>query len=332
MKFYLAPMEGLTGFVFRNAYQKHFGNIDTYFTPFINNKKMNYKEIKDILPEHNEGMHVVPQILTNRAEDFLAIAKELGNYGYESVNLNLGCPSGTVVAKHRGAGFLAVPEELDHFLEEIFAECPLRISVKTRVGVNDAGEWEHLLFIYEKFPMEELIIHPRVQKDFYNNTPDMEAFLYAVENSRHTLCYNGDICSVEDYRTWRQQMEEKRKCAFMQEAGQQTDPEDTASLVSHLMLGRGVLKNPGLIGELTGHAPITKDQFHAFHDDILKGYLDVMSGERNTLFRMKELWFYFAKYFTEPEKYVKQINKTQHVAEYRVIVDNLFREQEWEQK
>lgn len=133
MKFYLAPMEGLTGFVFRNAYQKHFGNIDTYFTPFINNKKMNYKEIKDILPEHNEGMHVVPQILTNRAEDFLAIAKELGNYGYESVNLNLGCPSGTVVAKHRGAGFLAVPEELDHFLEEIFAECPLRISVKTRV-------------------------------------------------------------------------------------------------------------------------------------------------------------------------------------------------------
>ena len=96
MKFYLAPMEGLTGFVFRNAYQKHFGNIDTYFTPFINNKKMNYKEIKDILPEHNEGMHVVPQILTNRAEDFLAIAKELGNYGYESVNLNLGCPSGTV--------------------------------------------------------------------------------------------------------------------------------------------------------------------------------------------------------------------------------------------
>lgn len=112
---------------------------------------MNYKEIKDILPEHNEGMHVVPQILTNRAEDFLAIAKELGNYGYESVNLNLGCPSGTVVAKHRGAGFLAVPEELDHFLEEIFAECPLRISVKTRVGVNDAGEWEHLLSIYENF-------------------------------------------------------------------------------------------------------------------------------------------------------------------------------------
>lgn len=321
MKFYLAPMEGLTGFVFRNAYQKHFGDIDTYFTPFINNKKMNYKEIKDILPEHNKGMHVVPQILTNRAEDFLAIVKELGNYGYESVNLNLGCPSGTVVTKHRGAGFLAVPEELDHFLEEIFADCPLRISVKTRIGINDAGEWERILSIYEKYPMEELIIHPRVQKDFYNNTPDMDAFLYAVENSRHTLCYNGDICSVDDYKAWIQKMEGKDR---------EHGSGSTAQHTEHMMLGRGILKNPGLVGELMGHAPITKDQFHAFHDDVLKGYLDVMSGERNTLFRMKELWFYFAKYFTEPEKYVKQIKKTQRVAEYRVIVDNLFREQEWQ--
>lgn len=321
MKFYLAPMEGLTGFVFRNAYQKHFGDIDTYFTPFINNKKMNYKEIKDILPEHNKGMHVVPQILTNRAEDFLAIAKELGNYGYESVNLNLGCPSGTVVTKHRGAGFLAVPEELDHFLEEIFADCPLRISVKTRIGINDAGEWERILSIYEKYPMEELIIHPRVQKDFYNNTPDMDAFLYAVENSRRTLCYNGDICSVDDYKAWIQKMEGKDR---------EHGSGSTAQHTEHMMLGRGILKNPGLVGELMGHAPITKDQFHAFHDDVLKGYLDVMSGERNTLFRMKELWFYFAKYFTEPEKYVKQIKKTQRVAEYRVIVDNLFREQEWQ--
>ena len=321
MKFYLAPMEGLTGFVFRNAYQKHFGDIDTYFTPFINNKKMNYIEIKTILPEHNKGMHVVPQILTNRAEDFLAIAKELGNYGYESVNLNLGCPFGTVVTKHRGAGFLAVPEELDHFLEEIFADCPLRISVKTRIGINDAGEWERILSIYEKYPMEELIIHPRVQKDFYNNTPDMDAFLYAVENSRHTLCYNGDICSVDDYKAWIQKMEGKDR---------EHGSGSTAQHTEHMMLGRGILKNPGLVGELMGHAPITKDQFHAFHDDVLKGYLDVMSGERNTLFRMKELWFYFAKYFTEPEKYVKQIKKTQRVAEYRVIVDNLFREQEWQ--
>ena len=123
-------------------------------------------------------------------------------------------------------------------------------------------------------------------------------------------------------------MEEKRKCAFMQESGQQTDPEDTGSLVSHLMLGRGVLKNPGLIGELTGHAPITKDQFHAFHDDILKGYLDVMSGERNTLFRMKELWFYMAPLFTQYEKYAKKIKKAEKLKLYEAVVDALFEEQD----
>jgi len=313
MKFYLAPMEGLTGFVFRNAYQKHFGNIDTYFTPFINNKKMNYKEIKDILPEHNEGMHVVPQILTNRAEDFLAIAKELGNYGYESVNLNLGCPSGTVVAKHRGAGFLAVPEELDHFLEEIFAECPLRISVKTRVGVNDAGEWEHLLSIYEKFPMEELIIHPRIQKDFYKFTPRMECYRTAYETSRCSLCYNGDIFSPDDFQNLCREFPDTEK----------------------VMLGRGVLQNPWLIGMLRSADPAggeasapDKELLHAFCEDLCAGYACVISGDKNVLFKLKALWIYLGMSFTNPQKYLKKIKKANRLAEYEEAVDALFREQE----
>ena len=306
-------MEGLTGFVFRNAYQKHFGNIDTYFTPFINNKKMNYKEIKDILPEHNEGMHVVPQILTNRAEDFLAIAKELGNYGYESVNLNLGCPSGTVVAKHRGAGFLAVPEELDHFLEEIFAECPLRISVKTRVGVNDAGEWEHLLSIYEKFPMEELIIHPRIQKDFYKFTPRMECYRTAYETSRCSLCYNGDIFSPDDFQNLCREFPDTEK----------------------VMLGRGVLQNPWLIGMLRSADPAggeasapDKELLHAFCEDLCAGYACVISGDKNVLFKLKALWIYLGMSFTNPQKYLKKIKKANRLAEYEEAVDALFREQE----
>ena len=306
-------MEGLTGFVFRNAYQKHFGNIDTYFTPFINNKKMNYKEIKDILPEHNEGMHVVPQILTNRAEDFLAIAKELGNYGYESVNLNLGCPSGTVVAKHRGAGFLAVPEKLDHFLEEIFAECPLWISVKTRVGVNDAGEWEHLLSIYEKYPMEELIIHPRIQKDFYKFTPRMECYRTAYETSRCSLCYNGDIFSPDDFQNLCREFPDTEK----------------------VMLGRGVLQNPWLIGMLRSADPAggeasapDKELLHAFCEDLCAGYARVISGDKNVLFKLKALWIYLGMSFTNPQKYLKKIKKANRLAEYEKAVDALFREQE----
>jgi len=118
MKYYMAPMEGLTGYIYRNAYQKYFHDIDRYFTPFITNKKLDFKVKKDIDPEHNQGMEVVPQILTNQPDDFVSIVNQLKQYGYDEVNLNLGCPSGTVVAKNRGAGFLAVPDELDSFLDK----------------------------------------------------------------------------------------------------------------------------------------------------------------------------------------------------------------------
>lgn len=320
MQFYMAPMEGLTGYVFRNAYQKYYGGLDRYFTPFITNKKLNHKEQNDILPEHNQGMDVVPQILTNRAEDFLCIAGELEQFGYRRVNLNLGCPSGTVVAKKRGAGFLAEPAELDHFLEEIFEKCPLRISVKTRIGKDSREEWEPLLAIYEKYPVEELIIHPRVQKDYYKNTVDMEAFSLALQKSRHSLCYNGDICAVEDYVRLTERFAEVKK----------------------VMLGRGLLKRPWLIEEIreadmtdgSAFVPecseqIEKERFRAFCDDILHGYMAVMSGDKNTLFKMKELWVYFAESFTNPEKYVKKIRKSERIAEYEVWVDALFREQEF---
>ena len=159
IKYYMAPMEGVTGYVYRNAYAKYYGGIVRYFTPFVANKKLGHREKNDVCPEHNAGMAVVPQILTNRAEDFLAIAEILREYGYDTVNLNLGCPSGTVAARGRGAGFLAMPDELDHFLEEIFEKCPLRISIKTRIGKENPAEWERLLAIYEKYPLEELIVH-----------------------------------------------------------------------------------------------------------------------------------------------------------------------------
>lgn len=308
MQFYMAPMEGLTGYIFRNAYQKYYGGIDRYFTPFITNKKLNHKELQDVLPEHNAGMDVVPQILTNRAQDFLCIAGELERFGYRTVNLNLGCPSGTVVAKNRGAGFLALPDELDAFLDEIFAKCPVAISIKTRIGKESEAEWERLLGIYEKYPLEELIIHPRVQKDFYKNTVRLEAFAKAVEMSRHSLCYNGDICTAEDYERVLAQFQETEK----------------------VMLGRGLLKRPWLIGELRKmpDEASEKERFLAFHDDILHGYLSVMSGDKNTLFKMKELWVYFAESFTNPEKYMKKIRKSERIAEYELHVAALLREQE----
>ena len=320
MQFYMAPMEGLTGYIFRNAYEKHYGGIARYFTPFLTNKKMNHRERNDILPEHNRGMEVVPQVLTNRADDFCCIAGRLREYGYERVNLNLGCPSGTVVAKNRGAGFLAFPEELDAFLDEIFSRCTSRISIKTRIGRDAPAEWERLLAIYEKYPLEELIIHPRVQKDFYKNQVNLDAYGVAERMSRHELCYNGDICTVEDYQARRKRFPGTER----------------------VMLGRGLLKNPDLIGEIQNsentqeqqerHLP--KEEGHrkirlrAFHDDILAGYQAVMSGDRATLFKMKELWVYLGERFPDSEKYLKKIKKTERIREYETIVDALFRERE----
>ena len=313
MRFYMAPMEGLTGYVFRNAYEKHYGGIARYFTPFLTNKKMNHRELNDILPEHNRGMEVVPQILTNRADDFCCIVDQLREYGYHMVNLNLGCPSGTVVAKNRGAGFLAFPEELDAFLDEIFSRCPSKISIKTRIGRDTPEEWERLLAIYEKYPMEELIIHPRVQKDFYKNTVNLEAYGLAEQMSSHVLCYNGDICTMEDYR----------------------NRAERFPGTGRMMLGRGLLKNPGLLEEirqsekrLPEGAGDRKTRLRAFHDDLLLGYQAVMSGDRPTLFKMKELWVYLGESFLEPEKYLKKIKKTERIREYELIVDALFRERE----
>lgn len=304
MQFYMAPMEGITGYVFRNAYQKNFGGIDRYFTPFITNKKMNYKELNDIAPEHNRGMQVIPQILTNRADDFCEIARELEQYGYGIVNLNLGCPSGTVAAKKRGAGFLSEPDALDRFLEEIFTDCPLQISIKTRIGIEEDAEWKQLLTIYNRYPLEELIVHPRVLKDFYRNTPRAEAYLLARERCSYPVCYNGDIHSMEAYKS------------LCEKAGE----------TERLMLGRGLLQNPGLIREIRGEEKLTKEKLKQFHDDVLEGYLAVMSGDRNTLFKMKELWAYLGKQFVEPEKYLKKIKKVTSVAEYRVITDTIFDE------
>lgn len=311
-------MEGLTGHIFRRTYQKYFHNIDRYFTPFIVNKKLSSKEKNDILPENNPGMCVIPQIMSNNADDFLQVTKEIEKYGYDTVNLNLGCPSGTVVNKKRGAGFLAYPEDLDDFLSKVYDKSTLKISIKTRIGMNSEDEWGQLLDIYKKYPLEELIIHPRIRQDFYKHTPRMEAYQRAVDEMRVPLCYNGEIHSVEHYQEFRAQFSE-------------TD---------RVMLGRGILKNPGLVDEIKqaearGQGQqelmppkLTKDTLRAFHDDICREYSLVMSGDKNTLFKMKELWSYMGQSFTEPEKYLKKIRKAERLIEYEAAVAALFREQE----
>ena len=308
MKYYFAPLEGISGYIYRNAYEKFFpNNIDKYFTPFIvpnQSKSLKTKEFRDVLPENNNGLNIIPQILTNNSEGFIATCKKLKQLGYDEVNLNLGCPSGTVVSKFRGSGFLGKREELDNFLDEIFKIQDMKISIKTRLGVDSADEFYEIMKIYDKYPMEELIIHPRTRQDFYGNKPNMEMFKDALKSSKNTICYNGDIFSVKDYEK------------FIEECPS----------VDRIMIGRGSLANPGLINEIKGKGVVDKNILKEFHDEVCMGYKEILSGDINVLFRMKELWSYMIGMFEESEKVAKKIKKERMLSEYNVIISRLFAE------
>ena len=303
MYYDLAPMEGITTYIYRSTLEKYYGGIDRYYTPFLASMHLSSREKNEVLPEHNEGMTLIPQILSNRADEFLKITKTLQDFGYDTVNLNLGCPSGTVVSKHRGSGFLAVPDELDTFLAEIFDKCPLNISIKTRLGISDESEWDTILKIYEKYPIRELIIHTRLQKDFYK-LPTRPHTFAAARKLGIPLCYNGDITSPE-----------------AQQAALTADPH-----IDRFMLGRGIIGDPELIESLSGGTPARdKDRLQSFLTDICDRYLAEMSGgERNTLYKLKEIWVYLGALFTDADKYVKKIKKANRLAEYESAMLALF--------
>ena len=313
MQYYLAPLEGVTTQVYRNAYHKYFRPMDKYFIPFLvphTKKGFSAKEIREINPDNNKGLYVVPQILSNQAEDTVNTIHKLENYGYKEVNLNLGCPSKTVVSKGRGSGFLAYPKELERFLDEIFEKLDMKISVKTRAGVEEEEEFLTLLDIYNRFPMEELIVHPRLQTDYYKKPVRFSVFLQASAASRNPLCYNGDLIYAQDIER------------FAREFPQ----------VDRVMIGRGLLRNPGLVREAAQGIVLDKETLREYHDQIYEAYQEVLYGDRNILFRMKELWCFMGSLFEDPKKYIKKIQKSQRLSEYEQAVEGLFMQREFEGK
>lgn len=305
MKYYLAPLEGITSYVYRNAYHQYFHPMDKYFTPFIvphKEKKFSTREKKELTPENNQGLFVVPQLLTNNAEDFLKTARDITDFGYKEINLNLGCPSGTVVSKKKGSGFLAFPEELDAFLYEIFEKADYDISIKTRIGKESPDEFYRLLEIYNKYQMKELIIHPRVQKDMYKNVPNWDMFELAYRESKNPLCYNGDIFTVENADTFQNRFPET----------------DT------VMLGRGIIANPALVNQIEKDDAHLREMLRGFHDRVYEEYQKISSGDKNVLFKMKELWFYMGNRFVDSEKLMKKIRKSEKLRDYESAVSAIF--------
>lgn len=303
MKFYFAPMEGITTEVLRRSLHQNIFPMDRYFTPFIPAaKKMSKKIIRDISPESNPGMEVVPQVMSNVASEVLDLGEQLKAYGYQRLNVNLGCPSGTVTSKKRGSGFLTMPEELDRFLDELYEKTDMQISLKTRIGFYEVSEWEKLVSIYKKYPIDELIIHPRLREEYYNGSPHLEAFSYAVEQIPISLCYNGDIFTVEDYK----------------------HIVETFPTIDKVMLGRGVLARPDLVKEIKTGQKATAEELRNYHDQVLNDYKGIMSGDRDCLFKMKEFWSYFRESFPDSDKAWKKIKKTKTLQEYDVLINEIL--------
>lgn len=318
MRYYFAPMEGFTDAVYRNTHARYFGNetegtaMDRYYAPFLSPKtdlSVDPRQLRDVLPENNVGMPVIPQILGKDADAFLWMTQKLADMGYQEVNLNLGCPSGTVTAKGKGAGFLQDPEALEKYLDKIFAHSVLPISIKTRIGMRDAEEFGELLELYNQFPVKELTIHPRVGKAFYTGEVNMEVFDWAAAHSKAPVCYNGSLYTVEQVQK------------FISK-----HPN-----VDAIMLGRGLLADPALVRKLHGGKPLEKQELRAFLDEIYEQYVEKFGSRQSTMRRMKGVWGYVLCMFADHEKLEKQLRKLRDPAEYGAVVDAIFQKLELRQ-
>lgn len=304
LTFSLAPMEGNTGYVYRRVHAECFGALDRYYTPFLPpprvGNRFGGKALKEIDPANNEGLNVVPQLLTKNADEFVWAAQVLADMGYAEVNLNLGCPSGTVVAKGKGSGALCDPEVLEGFLGDICERSPLPVSVKTRVGVEDDAEFERLLELYCDLPLAELIVHPRVQKDGYRGRPRQALYGEALEQAPFPVAYNGDINTANDLE----------------------DLLRAYPATTHVMIGRGLLANPALVRMVRGGVAADAAELKRFHDRLFEAYEHEIGG--NAVFRMKEWWAYAKCSFANPLAVVRRVRKTRKVEEYLAAVESVF--------
>ena len=295
MRYYFAPMEGLTDSTYRRLHHKYFSGVDRYYMPFLSptiHRSLTRKEDRELPLADSVGFTAVPQILTKVPEDFLWAAQVCRDRGYDEVNLNVGCPSGTVVSKGKGSGMLRDPEALDRFLDAVFSQSPLPISVKTRLGMENPEEFPALLEIFNRYPIQELTIHPRVRKQFYDGSVHMRLFDYAVEHSKNPLCYNGDILT----------------------RSQAEAIGDRYPQVEAVMIGRGLIADPGMLCGGTNAAAL-----EAFLKELMAVYEVEFGGSRNAIFRLKENWGFLHDRFEGCEKLWKRLRKTTDADEFKAV-------------
>ena len=300
-----APMEGITGRDLREVHAACFPGVDRYWLPFLTpaaNHCFTPRQRRDLEPGSLGYARLVPQVLTRDPADFLWAARELGELGYAEVNLNLGCPSGTVVGKGKGAGMLRSPEELDRFLEAVFSAAPIPVSVKTRIGLEDPAEWERLLPVFARYPIRELCVHPRTRREMYKGRVHFEAFREAAARLPFPLRYNGNL--------------------FTPAAVQRV--EAACPGLSGVMIGRGLLADPALIARCRGGSR-DREALIAFHEELAARYLAAMHPDGAVLPKFKELWMYLSLLLPE-ERAWKRLRKCARWAEFHPLALGLLRD------
>ena len=315
LKLYLAPLRGLTDYIYRNTFNRHFNGFDAAVTPFIPTSKTTRAtplHLKDVLPENNASMPIEPQILCNNPADFIPLAKQLYDLGYPTVNWNLGCPFPMVAKKQRGSGLLPYPDRIEDFLAKTVPAIPNRLTIKTRLGRRDSEDIIQLMPIFNRYPLQEIIVHPRTGKQMYDGEPDLDAFEKCIEMTHHRIVYNGDITDLKSFQNLSARF----------------------NTIKTWMIGRGAIVNPFLPAILkSGKDDFTDrvETFRSFYQELFDEYQKVFSGPGHLLERMKGFWTYFSQAFKDSRKIRKKIHRTLKLPRYLEIVERFFEEDaEWD--
>ena len=309
-----SPLQGFTDFRFRNAINKYFGGIDTYYSPYIRlNGKLVIKPSyeRDLLPENNVGLKVIPQIITNDADEFLFVAKYVKDLGYKELNWNLGCPYPMVTKSGMGSGLICNPMKINHILDRVHSESDIIVSMKMRLGYDTTEEILDVLPILDTYPIKNIAIHARIGKQLYKGGVHLDAFQQCIDNTKHKLYYNGDIKSVTKFR----------------------EMQERFPTINHWMIGRGLISDPflpSMIRQNTLEYPKNKmELFRAFHDTLYGIYSESLSGSTHLLLKMYHLWEYFAVTFSNPHKVLKKIKKAQSIRNYELAVAEIFKNEQF---
>ncbi len=313
MILYLAPLQGYTEAYFRNAYSKYFDSFDHAIAPFISSGKgdsIKSSRIRDLLHENNHKMPVDPQIIGKYAPDFIPLAKYLYNYGYKTLNINMGCPIVSIAQKMRGSGLIAYPEVIEMLLEKLFSEVQNDISIKIRLGFYEKDEIKSLMPLLNQFPLKELIVHPRLGSHMYQGTPDLDAFEWCVKKSKAPVIYSGDIFSVEAMEALKSRFPQQEKW----------------------MIGRGVIYDLFLPWEIKHGSMSMADKrelFPLFHQALLEEVINYRSRSRNQLNKMKEYWGYFSRQFQNYEAIHYKLTRTNTLEEFQELSAKVMKEEAW---